>query len=104
MARDTTNQKTANYGGYAHDFGFASFSGTGGTLEVTTNLSEILGYSITAADAMTTGNTVNYFIDETISGGGITVSGGTVTFTRIAEGSGTATSGMTVTYHLIGYE
>jgi len=104
MARDYTNQHTENYGGSVHDFGLVTFSGTDAELEITTTLSKITGVSFTSASAMTTGNTVDYFLNETYSGGAITVSGGSVTLKRIAEGSGTATSGMSVFYHFIGID
>ena len=103
MARDLNNQHYGNWGGQNHDWGYVTYSGTGANVEVSTKLQQITGVSFTSGAVMTTGNTVEYFLNETLASGGYVVpTGGDVTVTRIAEGSGTATSGMTVFYHFIG--
>ena len=104
MARDIATQKTANYGGFAHDLGFATFVTTGKTVSVTTNLSKIYSYSINPASTLVTTDVQNFWLEETIANGEITVADGVVTLERAVEGSGTRTSGLTVTYHFIGVE
>lgn len=103
MARDTNNQHVANYGGFVHDFGFVTFSGTNLTLEVDTVLGNIKGVELGPALTMASASTANYYLNETVGSSGIVVDGdGQVTLTRVLEGSGTATSNMKVSYHFIG--
>jgi hypothetical protein len=103
MARDSNNQHYGNWGGQNHDWGYVTYSGTGADVEVSTKLEQITGVSFTSGAAMTTGNTVEYYLSvPTLASGGYVVpTGGNVTITRVAE-AGTPTSGMTVFYHFIG--
>tara|TARA_R110002020_G_scaffold21429_4_gene72796 strand:- start:1386 stop:1700 length:315 start_codon:yes stop_codon:yes gene_type:complete len=103
MARDLKNQHYGNWGGQNHDWGYVTYSGTGADVEVSTNLEQITGVSFTSGEVMTSGKTVEYYLNETLASGGYAVpSGGSVTITRIAEGSGEPDADMTVFYHFIG--
>lgn len=84
-----------------------AFTGTGATVEVSTNLSVITSCFFNfVGDAIgdaTSGNTAMLCIDEVFDANGEhTVSGGAVTLKRVVEGSGTLTSAAKVAVTLIG--
>ena len=103
MARDFNNQHTATYGGFVHDFGYVTFSGTGTTLEVDTVLSRINGADFTGAN--TSVDAESFFLDEPLVNGGVVVDAdGQVTAGRVVETGGSITSGGSVYYHFIGID
>ena len=103
MARDNKKQFIANYGGFVHDFGYASFSTTDNSVEVDTVLNRIIGVTLTAGEA--TANAENIWLNETNADGGIIVDDdGQVTVGRTVETGGTRHSGLEFYYHFIGID
>jgi len=103
MARDYGKQNISNMGGFVHDFGYASFTTTGTTMELDTLLTKIVGVSLTPAETMADAESL--FINETNADGGIVVDAdGQVTIGRVLETGGTATSDLEFYYHFIGID
>jgi len=81
MTRDYENQKHLQGHGFMLDEGYVAFTTTGTTVEIYTTLTQIWGVQLVACQAFT--NTYEeLYIDETVTVGKISVSGGSVTLTR----------------------
>ena len=93
--------KTQNYSGvnnFDADLGSVAFSGTTGTVDITTNLTTIVGVSLKAATATTDAGSV-VITSPSLTNGEYKVVAGKITVTR----SVTSVSGETLFYNLIGY-